>query len=182
MTISQPERTQVTAPASSGGAASGASAARDAAPTSSRDAARSAARGAAPTSSRDAGPGGLAAGGPRQAKLRVQRLDPLSVLKLAFLLSVAAGIAGVVLVAVLWMILNGMGVFSAVNDSIASLLGSGKKFDIMDYAGFSRVLSLSIVISFINVLLLTALATLAAFLYNICAGLVGGVNQTLTDD
>ena len=52
----------------------------------------------------------------------------------------------------------------------------------MDYVGFSRVLSLSIVISFINILLLTALATLAAFLYNICAGLVGGVRQTLTDD
>ncbi|WP_082177116.1 DUF3566 domain-containing protein [Arsenicicoccus sp. oral taxon 190] len=120
--------------------------------------------------------------GPRQARLRVQRIDPLSVLKLAFLLAVAAGIAGVVLVAVLWMILNGMGVFSSINESILSLLPSGKHFDLMDYVGFSRVLSLAIVISFINVVLLTALATLAAFLYNICSSLVGGVKQTLTDD
>ena len=99
-----------------------------------------------------------------------------------FLLSVAAGIAGVVLIAVLWMILNGMGVFSSINEMVLGLLPQGKEFDLMDYVGFSRVLSLSIVISFINILLLTALATLAAFLYNICAGLVGGVRQTLTDD
>lgn len=125
---------------------------------------------------------GSGTGSGRQAKLRVQRVDPLSVLKLAFLLSVAAGIAGVVLIAVLWMILNGMGVFSSINEMVLGLLPQGKEFDLMDYVGFSRVLSLSIVISFINILLLTALATLAAFLYNICAGLVGGVRQTLTDD
>lgn len=119
---------------------------------------------------------------PRQAKLRVQRVDPLSVLKLSFLLSVAAGIAGVVLVAVLWMILNGMGVFSAINDMILSLLPQGKQFSLMDYVGFGRVIPISIVISFINVVLMTALATLAAFLYNICAGLVGGIKVTLTDD
>lgn len=139
--------------------------------------------GATPAGSRPGTTSGVAQStGPRQAKLRLQRVDPMSVLKLAFLLSVAAGIAGVVLVSVLWMILNGMGVFSQVNDSIVGLLPSGKHFDLMDYVGFSRVLSLSIVIAFINILLLTALATLAAFLYNICAGLVGGVRTTLTDD
>ena len=118
----------------------------------------------------------------RRARLVVSKVDTWSVLKLAFLLSVAAGIAGVVLIAVLWMILNGMGVFSSINEMVLGLLPQGKEFDLMDYVGFSRVLSLSIVISFINILLLTALATLAAFLYNICAGLVGGVRQTLTDD
>ena len=59
---------------------------------------------------------------------------------------------------------------------------STSKFDLMDIAGFGRVVSLSVVLGVVNVLLLTAMATLGAFLYNICASLVGGVQMTLTDD
>ena len=52
----------------------------------------------------------------------------------------------------------------------------------MDFLGFGRVVSLSIVIAVVDVILLTALATLGAFLYNIVASLVGGLHLTLTDD
>jgi hypothetical protein len=52
----------------------------------------------------------------------------------------------------------------------------------MNYIGFGRVVSLSIVLGVIDIILMTALATLAAFLYNICSALVGGVQLTLTDD
>ena len=52
----------------------------------------------------------------------------------------------------------------------------------MDYIGFGRVISLAVVFGVINVILQTAIATLAAFLYNICAALVGGLQLTLTDD
>jgi len=36
--------------------------------------------------------------------------------------------------------------------------------------------------SFTTVILLTAMSTLAAFIYNVCAALLGGVQMTLTDD
>ena len=55
-------------------------------------------------------------------------------------------------------------------------------FDLMDFLGFGRVLSLSIVVGVIDVILITALSTLGAFLYNICSALVGGIQLTLTDD
>ena len=55
-------------------------------------------------------------------------------------------------------------------------------FDLMNYIGFGRVLSLSIVIGVIDVILLTAISTLGAFLYNVCSSLVGGLQLTLTDD
>ena len=55
-------------------------------------------------------------------------------------------------------------------------------FDIMDYIGLGRVVSLSIVIGVIDVILFTAIATLGAFLYNVSAALVGGLQLTLTDD
>ena len=121
--------------------------------------------------------------GPRRVKLTVSRADPWSVMKMSFLISVAIGIAGVVMVAVLWMILSGMGVFSEVNRLVGTIISDSENpFDIMDFLGFGRVLSLSIVIGVIDVILLTALSTLGAFLYNICSALVGGLQLTLTDD
>ncbi|GAA4351153.1 DUF3566 domain-containing protein [Angustibacter luteus] len=122
--------------------------------------------------------------GPRKVRLTLAKLDPWSVMKLGFLISVAIGIAFVVLVAVLWTILDSMGVFSDIDRTVSTVLGSssGTTFDLMDYVGFGRVISLATVIAVIDVFLLTALATLSAFLYNVCSQLVGGVQMTLTDD
>ena len=121
---------------------------------------------------------------PRRVKLSVSRVDPWSAMKLSFLLSVAVGIAGVVMVSVLWTILSSMGVFSDMNRTVEGILNTtnGAKFDLMDYIGLGRVVSLSIVISVIDVILMTAISTLGAFLYNVCASLVGGLQITLTDD
>lgn len=124
-------------------------------------------------------------GGPRRVRLTAQRIDPWSVLKISFLVSVALGIAGVVMVALLWTVLSGMNVFSTVNDfftQVTSGESGGPAFDLMDYLGFGRVVSLAAVIGVLNVFLLTALATLTAFLYNICAALVGGAQVTLSDE
>ena len=121
---------------------------------------------------------------PRRVKLSVSRVDPWSVMKMSFLLSVAIGIAGVVMMAVLWMILSGMGVFADINRTVSDVLNTsnGSKFDLMDYIGLGRVVSLSIVIGVIDVILMTAISTLGAFLYNVCSSLVGGLQLTLTDD
>ena len=77
-----------------------------------------------------------------------------------FLLSVALGIAGVILTAVLWMILSTMGVFSDIEGVLAVVQPTTTDpFSIKDYIGFGRVVSLSIVIGVIDVILMTALAT-----------------------
>lgn len=122
--------------------------------------------------------------GGRRVKLMVSRVDPWSAMKVGFLLSVALGIAMVVMSVVLWSLLSAMGVFDSVNSLASQIIGdgSGQEFDIMDFLGFGRVVSLSIVIAVVDVVLLTALATLGAFLYNIVASLVGGLHLTLTDD
>ncbi len=121
---------------------------------------------------------------PRRVKLTVSRVDPWSVMKMSFLLSVAVGIAGVVMITVLWMVLSSMGVFADINRTVEDVLSSnnGSPFDLMDYIGLGRVVSLSIVIGVIDVILMTAISTLGAFLYNVCSSLVGGLQLTLTDD
>ncbi|HET7399033.1 MAG TPA: DUF3566 domain-containing protein [Intrasporangium sp.] len=121
--------------------------------------------------------------GPRRVRLAVARVDPWSVMKMSFLLSVAIGIAGVILTAVLWMILSTMNVFTDIEGVLQSLqTTTTNPFSIKDYVGFGRVVSLSVVIGVVDVLLLTAITTVMAFLYNICSALVGGVQLTLTDD
>ena len=128
-------------------------------------------------------PAARKAKGPRRVRLAVARVDPWSVMKMSFLLSVAIGIAGVILTAVLWMILSTMNVFTDIEGVLQSLqTTTSDPFSIKDYVGFGRVVSLSIVIGVIDVILMTAIATVMAFLYNICSALVGGVQLTLTDD
>ncbi len=120
---------------------------------------------------------------PRRVRLAVSRVDPWSVLKMSFLFSVALGIAGVVMTAVLWSILQGMGVFTNIDRIIQeNQLASADPIHILDYVGFKRVVSLSVLIGVINIFLMTALATLASFLYNISSSLVGGLQLTLTDE
>jgi hypothetical protein len=104
------------------------------------------------------------------------------VLKLSFLLSVALGIALVISSMVLWSVLNGMGVFEQINSVLGDISGNGDEFDIFDYVGFGRIVSLSTVVGVVNVVLITALSTIGAFLYNLSAGLVGGLHVTLSDD
>jgi len=120
--------------------------------------------------------------GPRRVRLAVSRVDPWSVMKLAFLLSFAMGIMGVVAVMVVWATLNGLHVFTTINDLIAQIVGAESDINVLDYVQFSKVVSAATLISVVDVFLLTALATIGAFLYNIVAALVGGVHVTMTDE
>ncbi|WP_432545599.1 DUF3566 domain-containing protein [Kineococcus sp. SYSU DK004] len=119
---------------------------------------------------------------PRRVRLTLARVDPWSVTKLSFLLSVAVGIALVVATGVVWAVLDGMGVFSDLDGLLRDVVGDEVDLNLLDYVGFGRVISLATVIAVVDVVLLTALSTLAAFLYNVCAALVGGLHVTLSDD
>lgn len=150
-------------------------------------AAPSAASGAAPTTGvRRPRPAARTAPRTRKARLRVSRADPWSVMKVSFLLSIALGICTIVAVAVLWMVLDGIGVFSTVGSTIseattASGTGGGG-FDLVSFLSLSRVVTFTAIIAVIDVVLATALATLGSFIYNMSAGMVGGIELTLAED
>nr|WP_073765395.1 DUF3566 domain-containing protein [Streptomyces sp. CB02923] len=120
----------------------------------------------------------------RKARLRVARADPWSVMKVSFLLSIALGVCTIVAVSVLWMVMDAMGVFTTVGGTIseATNAGDGGGFDLQTFLSLPRVLLFTGVIAVIDVVLATALATLGAFIYNISAGFVGGVELTLAED
>ncbi|MDF3300950.1 DUF3566 domain-containing protein [Streptomyces tropicalis] len=120
----------------------------------------------------------------RKARLRVAKADPWSVMKVSFLLSIALGICTVVAAAVLWMVMDAMGVFSTVGGTISEATGSNESngFDLQSFLSLPNVLMFTSIIAVIDVVLATALATLGAFIYNISAGFVGGVELTLAED
>ncbi|MFI5809118.1 DUF3566 domain-containing protein [Streptomyces sp. NPDC051561] len=124
----------------------------------------------------------------RKARLRVAKADPWSVMKVSFLLSIALGICTVIAAVVLWMVMDAMGVFATVGGTISeatsSTAGSGESsgFDLQSFLSLPRVLIFTSVIAVIDVVLMTALATLGAFIYNLSAGFVGGVELTLAED
>ncbi|MFI6682971.1 DUF3566 domain-containing protein [Streptomyces sp. NPDC050485] len=120
----------------------------------------------------------------RKARLRVAKADPWSVMKVSFLLSIALGICTVIAAAVLWMVMDAMGVFSTVGGTISEATGSNESngFDLQSFLSLPRVLLFTSVIAVIDVVLATALATLGAFIYNLSAGFVGGIELTLAED
>ncbi|MFF0855045.1 DUF3566 domain-containing protein [Streptomyces sp. NPDC003388] len=120
----------------------------------------------------------------RKARLRVAKADPWSVMKVSFLLSIALGICTVVASAVLWMVMDAMGVFSTVGGTISEATGSNEAngFDLQAFLSLPHVLTFAAIIAVIDVVLATALATLGAFIYNLSAGFVGGVELTLAED
>lgn len=119
----------------------------------------------------------------RRARLLISKVDPWSVLKMAFLLSVALGIVTVVAAIVLWTVLDLTGIFDQVDSLLGTLAGSeGGGFELKKVASLGQVASFATIIAVVNVVLLTALSMLSAVLYNISATLVGGIGVTLTDD
>ena len=119
----------------------------------------------------------------RRASLRLVHVEPWSVTRLAFVVSVAMMIVATVAVSIFWLVLSVTGVWGQVNDSVTSVLSDdGGTFDIKDYLGFGRLFGLTLVLSAINVVLMTALATIGAHLYNLAAQLLGGLEVTFSDD
>lgn len=120
--------------------------------------------------------------GPRRVRLAVSRVDPWSVMKLSFLLSIAIGIMIVVASVVFWLVLDKLHVFTDIDAVIKDVLGTDTKVNVLQFVELDRVVSLSTIIAVIDVVLLTALGTIGAFLYNVVAALVGGIHLTMTDD
>ncbi len=120
----------------------------------------------------------------RKARLRMTHVDPWSVMKVSFLLSVAIGIVTVIAVAVVWSVLGAAGVWDSINQTVQEVIGGdgGSAFDVEDYVGTSRVMGFTMIVAVVDVILITAIATLGAFLYNLAAALLGGLEVTLAED
>ena len=118
----------------------------------------------------------------RRMNLSLTRLDAWSVAKVTFLLGVAGGIIQIVAAALVWALLNAVGVFDQVTQIVSSTGLDSSGFNLSDVFSISTVLSAVTIFSIIEVILFTLLSTIIALLYNVVSSLVGGVHMTLGDD
>jgi Transmembrane domain of unknown function (DUF3566) len=113
----------------------------------------------------------------RRARLLVRHIDPWSTLKFSLVLAVALFFVWLVAVGVLYAVLDGMGVFKQVNSLYGDVSGTSGGQLISP----GMVLGTATVVGAVNIVLFTALATIGAFVYNICSDLVGGIEITLAE-
>jgi transmembrane protein DUF3566 len=119
----------------------------------------------------------------RRANLIVARLEPWSVMKFSFLMSLVAWLMLFVAVALLYYALSGLGVFAALQhtlESVTSSQGSGG-VNLSKWTSAPRVLGYTMLIGAVNVVLITALSTVGAMIYNLVTHLGGGIEVTLKE-
>jgi len=118
-------------------------------------------------------------GGSRTVRLHLTHIDPWAAAKSAFMLGVT--IAGVLLVAatLLWGALSAAGLFEAVSGLWNGAAGGDSAS--ISFLSLGRLIGLTMVISAIEITLLSVLSSLYAVLYNLSVGFTGGREWTFTD-
>ena len=119
--------------------------------------------------------------GPRKARLVIKHIDPWTVMKLSFVVSVVMLAVCVVAVAIVYGVLGKMGVWTQINTLVNEVSPTTTSKALHSPVSAGRVVGVAAVIGAINVVLLTALSTLGAAIYNLISDLVGGIEVTLTD-
>ncbi|HET7666562.1 MAG TPA: DUF3566 domain-containing protein [Mycobacterium sp.] len=119
--------------------------------------------------------------GPVRASMQIRRIDPWSTLKVSLVLSVALFFVWMIAVAFLYLVLGGMGVWSKLNSNVGDLLNSASGTTGGELVSSGTIFGSAALIGLVNIVLLTAMATCAAFIYNLTTDLVGGVEVTLAD-
>jgi hypothetical protein len=117
---------------------------------------------------------------PRLASLQLKRVDPWTVLKISLIVSIVMFFVWMIAVGVLYLSLGSMDVWSKINSTYNTLVASSDSTGPQpDLITPTRVFGITAVIGAVNIVLFTALATIAAFVYNAAAGMAGGVEITL---
>lgn len=119
--------------------------------------------------------------GPRAARVYLTHVDPWSVMKQAFLLSLALAVIILAASAALWFALDSAGIIDAITRT-ATDVGGESGATVTGFLDFGKVMGAALVVAGIETVLVTALCTLLAFMYNLSVGIGGGLEVTLSEE
>lgn len=119
--------------------------------------------------------------GPRRARLVVKHVDPWTVMKVTFVVTLVILVVVVIAAAIIYAVLGKMGVWDQINSLVNQVSPTTAPKSLHNPLTGSRVIGITAVVGAVNVVLMTALATLGAAIYNLISDLVGGVEVTLSD-
>ena len=110
---------------------------------------------------------------PRLASLQLKRVDPWTVLKISLIVAIVMFFVWMIAIGILYLTLGAMDVWGRINDTFSTLTSTP------DTQAAGKTDLITAIIGAINIVLFTALATVAAFIYNAAAAMSGGVELTL---
>jgi hypothetical protein len=113
--------------------------------------------------------------------LVIKHVDPWTVMKVTFVVSIVILVVVVIATAIVYAVLGKMGVWDQINNLVSSVAPTTADSFWQNPLSGSRIIGVVAVVGAINVVLLTALATLGAAIYNLISDLVGGIEVTLSD-
>jgi transmembrane protein DUF3566 len=119
----------------------------------------------------------------RRADLVVARLEPWSVMKFSFLMSLVAWVVLFVAVAFLYFTLSSLGVFTSIEHTLSSVTSSSNSsgMNLNHWFSASRILGYTMLLGAVNIILITALCTVGSMIYNLVTHLGGGIEVTLRE-
>jgi hypothetical protein len=119
----------------------------------------------------------------RRADLVVARLEPWSVMKFSFLMSLVAWVVLFVAVAFLYFTLSSLGVFTSLQHTLSSVTSSTSSsgMNLNHWFSASRILGYTMLLGAVNIVLITALCTVGSMIYNLVTHLGGGIEVTLRE-
>jgi hypothetical protein len=119
----------------------------------------------------------------RDAQLVISRIEPWSVMKFTFFVSVVSWVILFVAVTVLYFVLSTLNVFPTIEQTIGSLTyvkGHGAA-NAASWFSAKTVIGYTLLAGGVNVIVITALATVGAVIYNLVTNLSGGIEITLQE-
>jgi hypothetical protein len=119
--------------------------------------------------------------GPLRAAVQLRRIDPWSTFKVSAVLAIALFLIWMIAIGVLYVILDGMGVWDQINNSFGQLVSSDNTTESSFEITAGTVFGVAAGVGALYVIVFTALTTVGAFIYNMSSDLVGGIEVTLAD-
>lgn len=116
---------------------------------------------------------------PRITTLQLKRLDPWTTLKVSLIVSIVMFFVWMIAVGLLYVLFSSLDVISRVNAGWATVTSADAASATGDLITAGGVFGIAAVIGAINIVVISALATVASFVYNAAAGMAGGVELTL---
>lgn len=117
----------------------------------------------------------------KQVRLKLVYVDFWSAVKLSFLIWITLGIILIVAFLLIWIVLDGTGIFDNLNGLLADVLNQ-PNFDITSSFSLAQVGIFAVIVAILNTVVGTVLGAIAAMLYNFSVRITGGLLVGFTNN
>jgi hypothetical protein len=117
----------------------------------------------------------------KRATMRLVYIDFWSALKMSFLISLVLAVVIVVLTLLLWSVLDKLGLVASMSSFLESIAGA-QGAALVSGLTFANVMTFTLVVSLLEVIVVSALGAVFAALFNLATNVVGGWKVTFGSD